>query len=123
MKFYSRHLIKHEDLSGSNGLFGGRLLAWLDEEAAIFASCQMDTAHVVTKYIGGIDFLSPARIGDVIEFGLECNRIGTTSMTIHCLVRNKHTHAAVVEIMEMVFVAVDIDGRPIPYRRRPDGAS
>lgn len=117
MKFYSRHWVKHEDLNGGNGLFGGRLLAWIDEEAAIFAGCQMGSPHLVTKYIGAIDFQSPARVGDVIEFGLEVAHCGTTSLTVRCLVRNKHTHLTVVDVREIVFVSVDEQGRPIAHRR------
>jgi len=38
MKFYSRKWIKPEDLNPNGSLFGGRLLSWIDEEAAIFAT-------------------------------------------------------------------------------------
>jgi len=37
MQFYSRKLIKPEDLNGRNTLFGGALLGWIDEEAGIYA--------------------------------------------------------------------------------------
>lgn len=123
MKFFSRRAIKHEDLNGASSLFGGRLLAWIDEEAAIYASCQMGTTHLVTKLIGEIDFLTPARLGDVIEFGLETLNVGHTSLTIRCLVRNKLTHIAIVDVQKLVFVSVDIEGRPVPHQRGLQRAS
>jgi len=43
IKFRTRKLIKPEDLNGRNTLFGGGLLAWIDEECAIYCACQMKT--------------------------------------------------------------------------------
>ena len=34
MKFHTRKWVKPEDLNPNGTLFGGRLLAWIDEEAA-----------------------------------------------------------------------------------------
>ena len=56
-------------------MFGGQLLRWIDEEAAIYAMCQLDNQRVTTKFISEIDFISPARMGDVIEIGLETTEI------------------------------------------------
>ena len=41
MKYRTRKLIKPEDLNSRETLFGGQLLKWIDEEAAIFAMCQL----------------------------------------------------------------------------------
>ena len=90
MKFYSRKWIKPEDLNPNGSLFGGQLLSWIDEEAAIFAMCQMgNNKHIVTKFISEIDFKSSARTGDIIEMGMEVVGFGNTSLTLRCLVRNK----------------------------------
>ena len=43
MNFYTRKLIKPEDLNSRGTLFGGRLLQWIDEEAAVYAMCQLET--------------------------------------------------------------------------------
>ena len=50
MEFRTRKLIKPEDLNANNTLFGGKLLLWIDEEAAIFAMCKLDTKKLVTKF-------------------------------------------------------------------------
>ena len=91
MRFLSRRLVLPNDLNYANQLFGGRALAWIDEEAAIFAICQLETNCLVTKHIGAINFESPALQGDVVEFGLTTKNVGRTSITITCLMRNKVT--------------------------------
>ncbi|WP_417349473.1 acyl-CoA thioesterase [Ferrimonas sp.] len=115
MKFYSRRVVKPEDLNPAEMLFGGRLLSWIDEEAAIFAACQMESTRLVTKCISAIDFRRPALQGDVIEFGLELTGHGRTSITVRCEVRNKLTKAAIVTIDAMVFVCLDERGKPAPH--------
>ena len=76
MEFRTRKLIKPEDLNAGNTLFGGQLLKWIDEEAAIYAMCQLNNRRVTTKFMSEIDFISPARTGDVIEIGLEMVKMG-----------------------------------------------
>jgi hypothetical protein len=40
MNFHTRKWVKPEDLNPNGALFGGSLLRWIDEEAAIYAICQ-----------------------------------------------------------------------------------
>jgi len=116
MYFLSRRLVMPSDLNYANSLFGGRALEWIDEEAAIYAICQLDTKSLVTKHIGEISFESAAFQGDVVEFGLETKKVGTTSITITCLVRNKITKKSICLADDIVFVKVDPQTRqPIPH--------
>lgn len=115
MKFRTRRLVKAEDLNPRGTLFGGRCMQWLDEEAAIYAICQMGTTSIVTKIISEINFISPAHLGDIIEFGMERIAVGRTSLTFKCLVRNKDTGKVIVEIEKIVFVCVDENGNPTPH--------
>ncbi len=115
MKFFTRRVIKPNDLNPSNVLFGGALLSWIDEEAAIYAMCQMKSRRLVTKFMSEINFTSSAKSGDVIEFGMEVVHTGRSSMTLACLVRNKSTHDSIIKVDRIVFVAVDEDGNPVPH--------
>jgi acyl-CoA hydrolase len=115
MKYYTRRFVRPNDLNISNRLFGGQLLSWIDEEAAIFASCQMNHDRVVTKFISEIDFKMSARIGDVLEFGLEVVSAGNTSITTRCEVRHKKSQAVVIVLEKIVFVAVDDNGLPVQH--------
>jgi acyl-CoA hydrolase len=116
MRFLSRRLILPSDLNYANSLFGGRALEWIDEEAAIFAICQLETNCLVTKHIGAINFQSPAVQGDVVEFGLSTKSVGKTSITVTCLMRNKMTKSTICLADDIVFVQVDPKTKkPIPH--------
>lgn len=120
MKFYSRKLIKPENLNARNTLFGGVLLRWIDEEAGIYAMTKLDTKSVVTKYISEIDFVSSAQQGDVIEIGLGFKEVGRTSISFSCEVRNVFTKQSIIRIDNIVFVKVDESGNPIPHGKNLD---
>ncbi len=115
MKFYSRKLIKPEDLNANNTLFGGKLLEWIDEEAGIYAMTRLESSKVVTKYMSEIDFKSSARQGDVIEIGLEFIAIGTTSISFACEVRNLFSKKTIIGISKIVFVHVDETEQAAPH--------
>jgi acyl-CoA hydrolase len=121
MKFFTRKWIKPEDLNSNGSLFGGRLLAWIDEEAAIYAMCQLgNNRHIVTKFISEVDFVSSAREGEVIEIGVEFVSAGRTSITTRAEVRNKATKETIVAIKKLVFVNLDKDGNPAAHGFSPD---
>ena len=70
----------------------------------------------MTKHIGEISFESPALQGDVVEFGVETKKVGRTSITVSCLVRNKATKKTICFADDIVFVQVDPDSkRPVPH--------
>src|SRR5690606_7221769 len=104
MNFHTRKWIKPEDLNPNGGLFGGSLLKWIDEEAAIYAIIQLGNNKVVTKYISEINFVSSARQGEIIELGMTATHFGTSSITLRCEVRNKLTRQTILVIDKLVFV-------------------
>jgi acyl-CoA hydrolase len=112
MNFRTRKLIKYEDLNARGTLFGGQVLKWIDEEAAIFCICQLNNRSIVTKAMSEVNFLSSAKIGDIIEIGCELVEFGRTSITIACEVRNKDTKQSIIRIDKIVFVSVDENGKP-----------
>jgi len=115
MIFRTRKMISAKDLNSNGTLFGGRVLEWIDEEAFIFASCQINSSKMVTKCISNIEFISTARIGDIVEIGIETIKFGKTSISLSCIVRNKITMNIITEVSELVFVKVDAEGRPVPH--------
>ncbi len=115
MNFHTRKWIKPEDLNPNGTLFGGSLLRWVDEEAAIYAIVQLENSRVVTRFMSEINFVSSARLGDIIELGIEPVQWGRTSLTLRCEVRNKLSHARIVQIERIVFVNLDEAGNPCPH--------
>lgn len=115
MNFHTRKWVKPEDLNPNSTLFGGRLLQWIDEEAALYAVIQLENPHVVTKFISEINFISAPRQGDIIEIGILATHFGNTSLTMRCEVRNKLTREVILTIEKIVFVNVDKEGKPVPH--------
>jgi acyl-CoA hydrolase len=115
MRFHTRKWIKPEDLNPNQTLFGGKLLAWIDEEAALYVTIQLENKHVVTKYINEVNFVSSAKQGDIIEIGIEVVKFGKTSITLACEVRNKMTRKTIIKIDEIIMVNLNKEGKPTPH--------
>jgi len=115
MKFHTRKWVKPEDLNPNKTLFGGKLLAWIDEEAALYSVVQLENSHVVTKFMSEINFMSSAREGDIIEIGTEVIKFGRTSLILRCEVRNKMTHEKIISVENITMVNLDEDGKPKPH--------
>ena len=115
MNFHTRKWVKPEDLNPNETLFGGRLLQWIDEEAALYAIIQLENKRVVTKYMSDINFVSSAEQGDIIEIGIEVADFGRTSLTLRCEVRNKMTRQTIVSIDQIIMVNLGEDGKPAPH--------
>ncbi|GAK98152.1 cytosolic long-chain acyl-CoA thioester hydrolase family protein [Nonlabens tegetincola] len=115
MNFHTRKWIKPEDLNPNGTLFGGRLLEWIDEEAALYAIIQLENQKVVTKFMSEINFTASAQPGDIIEIGLEVNKFGRTSIDLKCEVRNKMTRETIITIENIVLVNLGEDGSPKPH--------
>jgi len=115
MKFHTRKWVKPEDLNPNGTLFGGRLLAWIDEEAALYTVVQLDNPQIVTKFITEIDFISTAKEGDIIEIGIEASHFGTASVTLRAEVRNMMTKKTIITIEKIVMVNLNKKGKPSPH--------
>jgi acyl-CoA hydrolase len=113
--FRSRRWVRPEDLNAHGTLFGGSLLRWIDEEAAIYAILQLGNPRAVTKYMSEIDFVSSARQGDLIELGIRATGFGRTSLSMRAEVRNMVNRQRILAIERIVFVGLDESGMPQPH--------
>ncbi len=113
--FRTRKLVRPEDLNANGTLFGGSLLKWIDEEAAIYAILQLGNGRAVTKYISEVNFVSSAVQGDLIEMGLTATKFGRTSLSMRAEVRNMITRRSILTIEEIVFVNLNSEGKPEPH--------
>ncbi len=112
MRFHTRKWVKPEDLNPNSTLFGGRLLAWIDEEIALYAIIQLESPRIVTKHMSEINFRSSAKQGDIIEIGIDVIKFGTTSLTLTCKVRNMMTKEIIITIDHITMVSVNLEGKP-----------
>jgi acyl-CoA hydrolase len=112
MQYNSRRVVMYNHLNSAGVLFGGQALAWIDEESGIYAACQMGTTRIVTKKMSAVEFNNSANLGDILSIGTEVVRVGTTSLTVKCEIRNRTTDKVIVMVDEVVFVALGEDNRP-----------
>ena len=112
MRFHTRKWVKPEDLNPNGTLFGGRLLAWIDEELALYTIIQLENSRIVTKYMSEINFKSSARQGDIIEIGIDVVKFGTTSLVLKCEARNMMTRETILTIDQTTMVILGSDGKP-----------
>lgn len=104
-------------------LFGGELMALVDQAAAV-AAMRHAAGPAVTKSIDRLDFHHPIPVGALVTCCAAVDFVGNSSMAITVEVfaeriptgERQHTHTA-----HVVFVAIDEDRRPrrVP-RLRPE---
>lgn len=115
MRFHTRKWVKPQDLNANKTLFGGALLAWIDEEAALYTIIQLENKHVVTKFMSEINFMNAAREGDIVEIGMDVVKFGRSSLVLKCEARNKMTRKTILTIENITMVNLDENGKPKPH--------
>lgn len=104
-------LCMQKDLGVNNNLFGGFLLQWCDECAAIYAHQVTGERRMVTKKFSEFEFHSPVKVGDILEFYCETKRKGVTSIEIELkVVKEKAIGTCCIVTTTCVFVCVDENG-------------
>lgn len=75
------HIIMPSHISGTNRLFGGQLLAWIDEVSAVTARrhCEHD---VTTAAIDNLQFKAGVYINNIIVLVGRITYVGKTSMEV-----------------------------------------
>lgn len=110
-------LVLPPDTNHIQSIFGGKVLSYIDEIAAISAMKHAGTRAAVTASIDSVDFVSPALLGDVIELEAIVTSVGRTSMEVFISVHSKNLVTGEVRLTTESFctmVAVDDTNCPIP---------
>ncbi|MEM7740152.1 MAG: hotdog domain-containing protein [Pseudomonadota bacterium] len=115
MRFHTRKWVKPEDLNPNGTLFGGRLLEWIDEEAALYTIVQLENSKIVTKYMSEINFMASAKKGDIVEMGMEVTKFGRTSISMKCEARNMMTRETILTIDNLIMVNLGPNGKPAAH--------
>lgn len=108
-------MVLPNDTNTLGNLFGGQLLAWMDEIAAISAHRHCKRV-VVTASISNVSFNSPIKHADIVTLEAKVSRSFTSSMEVvvdvfvedHVTGVRKKCNEAIY-----TFVAVDQNGAPI----------
>ncbi|KKN03318.1 hypothetical protein LCGC14_1108830 [marine sediment metagenome] len=111
MELITSKICMTKDVGLHGNLFGGNMMAWADEAAAIYAKDKVDHDLVVTRHIGEINFTKPVKVGTTIKFyGNNCS-FGNSNITFDLTVID--TDGAVYFTTSFTFVTVDQDGNKI----------
>jgi acyl-CoA hydrolase len=104
------------DANIRGNVFGGSILKYMDEIAAV-AAFRHARQNVVTASMDRMDFLAPVYLGDLLILKASVNYVGRTSMEIGVrieaenLLTGKVTHTGSAYF---TYVALDQNGHPTP---------
>ena len=121
LELITRRLCLIKDTGHAGVLWGGNMMAWVDEAGAIYAGRQVENRYMVTKAFTEIDFQSRVVPGDMVSFYGRVSRWGTTSLSIDLRVTAAHpSESEEREVLSVtgVFVAIDADGKKEQIRPR-----
>ena len=107
------HIVRPTDLNSAKRLFGGTLMAWIDETAVIVAK-RHAMMNVTTASVDNLSFLSAARMRDVIVIIGKITYVGTTSMEVkvESFVEHINGERELVNRAYITLVGLDDDGVP-----------
>lgn len=114
-----RFLAQPSDVNYGGKVHGGMVMKWIDQ-AGYAAAVGWSGAYSVTVAVGGIRFVSPIRISDLVSVRAKLVRTGTSSMhfAIDVTARDPGIDGNAIEPRlcthcMIVFVALDgVEGRP-----------
>ncbi len=107
----THRLVLPGDLNHYGFLFGGRLLAWIDEASWIAASLDYPHCQFVTVAMDTVEFHHSVRDGTILRISCSRVREGITSASYAVSVIDERAGAAPIFSTCVTFVSVDDAGK------------
>lgn len=101
-------------------IFGGVILSYIDQ--AGFIEARKHGRHRwVTVAMDKVVFQAPVQVGDVVNFFTRTLRTGMSSVSVEVAVQAERGDGSIVDVTmaTMTLVAVDREGRSIPFSASP----
>ena len=117
-------LLLPKDTNALGTIFGGVILSHIDLASAVEAR-KTAPHRYVTAAMREVEFHAPVFVGDLVNFFTETVRVGHTSITVRVEVVVERWSAGhggesvKVTEAEVVLVAVNAEGRPVPIHPEP----
>ena len=108
-----------KDTNAYGTIFGGVILSYIDLAAAIEVR-RHHNHRFVTKAMREVAFVAPVYLGDLVTFYTQVLKTGHTSITVDVDVEVERLgpsgsrETVHVTQAEVIYVAVDTEGRPTP---------
>jgi len=107
------------DTNARGTIFGGVILSHIDLAGGI-AAARLAAWTFVTRAMREVEFIAPVYVGDVVSFYTTVLSEGNTSVTVQVSVEAERAKDAAMRVKvteaEVIYVAVDEAGKPIPLR-------
>ncbi len=114
-----RVVMMPRDTNPMGTIFGGLILSHIDVAGAVEARKHSERT-LATVAMHEVKFIAPVFVGDLVSFYTETLKVGNTSVTVRVTVeaeRRRINHEVVrVTQADVVYVAVDDSGKPVPVR-------
>lgn len=110
-----RFLAEPQDVNFGGKVHGGAVMKWIDL-AAYACSAGWSSRYCVTAYAGGIRFVAPIHVGNLVEVKAKVIYTGNSSMHIALEVRAcdpKSMNRRLTTHCIVIMVAVDESGQPV----------
>ncbi|MCX7691730.1 MAG: acyl-CoA thioesterase, partial [Thermoflexus sp.] len=109
------HLVFPGETNHYGTLFGGTVMAWMDQ-AAFVAATRHARRKVVTVHSDAVDFQRPVPLGSIVELVARVVGVGRTSMrvAVELWVEPLEGDRYLAAKGGFVLVALDGEGRPAP---------
>jgi acyl-CoA hydrolase len=112
------HMVRPNHLNGANRLFGGILMQWIDEVAAIVAK-RHSNCNVTTASVDNLTFLHGAYQNDMVVIKGKMTWVGTSSMEV-CVdtyVENRLGERHRINNAHFMIIALGDDNKPVRVPR------
>ena len=116
-----RFLAEPAHVNFGGKVHGGAVMKWIDQ-AGYTCAAGWTGEYCVTLYVGGLHFIRPIHVGDIVELRALVIHTGCTSLhvAIDIYARDpKVPEPTRTGHCVVVFVSLDENGRPQPVRRGP----
>lgn len=108
-------IVRHEDINGTNRLFGGRLMEWIDDAAGIAARRHCGIT-ITTAAVDTLEFKHPALLNDIVAIEAVVTHVERSSMEVkvESYVEDPATgERRLINHAYLTEVCVDEQGRPV----------
>jgi acyl-CoA thioesterase YciA len=107
--------------SNANGdIFGGWVMAQVDLAGSVIPA-RIAKGRIATVAVNQFIFKQPVKIGDLLSFYAEVERVGNTSITVKVEVfaQRMRQPDQTIKVTEanLTYVAIDMEGKPRPIPR------